>query len=48
MSVTVGGMKTALCLLNRIGSPLDGTLFIILGRIIPLLSFLASPSIYCL
>lgn len=25
MSWTVGGMKTALCLLNNFGSPLDGT-----------------------
>ena len=29
MSWMVGGMKTALCSLNAVGSPLDGTYFVI-------------------
>lgn len=46
MSWLVGGMKTALCMLNAIGSPLDGNSFLNLGRIMPLLSFLGSTSIF--
>lgn len=48
MSSIVGGMKSALCLSNTLGIQLDGKIYIILGRITPLLSTFASPGLYFL
>lgn len=46
MSWMVGGMKTALCILNQLGVTLDGTSRFYIGRSMPLLSLIGSTSIY--